>query len=230
MAAVASPTQVAGRRAIAFLVDFVLIGVVYWGLFFVFAARYGEGGEPTSPFKASLTLGDTTYAITGGQALLFFGIFLAVGLLYSVVLQGLTGATLGKAAAGIRTVRRDGGRPGIGRALVRQFVGIVDYFPFILPGLVGFILVLTTRDNRRLGDMAAGTLVVRRAAAGSPVQSAAPAATAAPTQPLGQSAPSTPAGYAAPTALPEANWYPDPHAQARLRYWDGGSWTEHTSA
>jgi hypothetical protein len=27
-----------------------------------------------------------------------------------------------------------------------------------------------------------------------------------------------------------ADWYPDPHGQARLRYWDGQRWTDHTSA
>ena len=35
-------------------------------------------------------------------------------------------------------------------------------------------------------------------------------------------------GEAAPAAAP-ADWYPDPTGQARLRYWDGGSWTQHTA-
>jgi hypothetical protein len=26
-----------------------------------------------------------------------------------------------------------------------------------------------------------------------------------------------------------ADWYPDPHGEARLRYWDGARWTEHTA-
>jgi hypothetical protein len=30
-------------------------------------------------------------------------------------------------------------------------------------------------------------------------------------------------------ANPPAGWYPDPHGQAELRYWDGTTWTEHTS-
>jgi hypothetical protein len=30
-------------------------------------------------------------------------------------------------------------------------------------------------------------------------------------------------------ANPPAGWYPDPHGQAELRYWDGNTWTEHTS-
>jgi hypothetical protein len=31
------------------------------------------------------------------------------------------------------------------------------------------------------------------------------------------------------SANPPAGWYPDPHGQAELRYWDGNTWTEHTS-
>lgn len=37
---------------------------------------------------------------------------------------------------------------------------------------------------------------------------------------------------AAPVAaapLPPADWYADPHGVARLRYWDGDAWTDHTS-
>jgi uncharacterized RDD family membrane protein YckC len=112
-----------------------------------------------------LNLGDTSLVLTGSRALVFVLIFLAAGLLYWVVLPGLTGATLGKALTGIRVAGGDlAGRAGIGRNLVRQVVGIVDYFPYLLLGLVGFILMLTTRGNRRLGDMAAGTYVVRRGA------------------------------------------------------------------
>jgi hypothetical protein len=29
--------------------------------------------------------------------------------------------------------------------------------------------------------------------------------------------------------MPPANWYPDPSGQARLRYWDGARWTDHTA-
>lgn len=32
-----------------------------------------------------------------------------------------------------------------------------------------------------------------------------------------------------PSNLPPANWYPDPHGVARLRYWDGRQWTSHTA-
>ncbi len=42
-------------------------------------------------------------------------------------------------------------------------------------------------------------------------------------------APVVPAPAAAPTSLPAAAWFPDPHGQHRLRYWDGQAWTDHTS-
>ena len=33
---------------------------------------------------------------------------------------------------------------------------------------------------------------------------------------------------AAPLSVPPAGWHPDPYGQARLRWWDGARWTEHT--
>ena len=33
-----------------------------------------------------------------------------------------------------------------------------------------------------------------------------------------------------PAMQPPAGWHPDPHGQARERYWDGARWTEHTRA
>ena len=50
----------------------------------------------------------------------------------------------------------------------------------------------------------------------------------------GQAAAAPPAGGAQAAAPAggqptQADWYPDPQGQARLRYWDGTQWTEHTS-
>ena len=33
----------------------------------------------------------------------------------------------------------------------------------------------------------------------------------------------------AANVLPPADWYPDPKAEKRLRYWDGSAWTEHVA-
>jgi hypothetical protein len=77
--------------------------------------------------------------------------------------------------------------------------------------------------------MAASTFVVDKNFAGQPAAAiaggGAPAAYGAP--------PSGPPVAAPPPAAGDqqkADWYPDPQGQARLRYWDGQRWTDHTSA
>lgn len=154
-------TKVVGRRVAAFVIDFLLTGAVYWGLFFLFAER--TASKPASSVITSLKLGDSTYAITGATAALFFLIFLLIGLAYWVLLPGLTGFTLGKAITGVRVVGADGAQPaGIGRNFLRQLLWIADDFPYFIPGLTGFIVALATNRHRRVGDLTAGTYVVKR--------------------------------------------------------------------
>ena len=88
------------------------------------------------------------------------GILLAIGfaLLNLGVLPGLTGFTLGKWATGLRIERNHGEQLGIGRALLRHFVGYP--ISFALFGL-GFVLAAVTVHGRGLHDMIAGTVVVR---------------------------------------------------------------------
>jgi len=88
------------------------------------------------------------------------GIMLALlmAMLNLGVLPGLTGLTLGKWATGLRIERNDGGKPGIGRALLRHFVGYP--LSFALLGL-GFIIAAVSVHGRGLHDMIAGTIVVR---------------------------------------------------------------------
>ena len=85
-----------------------------------------------------------------------FGVAVAA---YYVLMEGLLGQTVGKLVCGIQVVDgRTGGLPGIGKAAVRTLLrlidGLVDY-------AVAFVAALSDRRRRRLGDRAAGTLVVR---------------------------------------------------------------------
>jgi len=81
------------------------------------------------------------------------------------VIPGLTGRTLGKWATGLRIERINGEPMGIGRALVRHFVG----YPvsFLILGL-GFLISALTERGRGLHDMIAGTIVVREGSLPSP--------------------------------------------------------------
>ncbi len=74
------------------------------------------------------------------------------------VLPGLTGFTIGKWAAGLRILRQNGSAIGIGRALLRHFVGYP--LSFFTLGL-GFLAVAFTSRGRGLHDLIAGTIVVR---------------------------------------------------------------------
>ena len=88
------------------------------------------------------------------------GIVLAVlmAVLNLGVIPAFTGLTLGKWATGLRIERNDGGPVGIGRALLRHFVGYP--LSFALLGL-GFVIAAVSVHGRGLHDMIAGTIVVR---------------------------------------------------------------------
>jgi len=83
---------------------------------------------------------------------------LVMAVLNLVVIPGLTGLTLGKWATGLRIERNDGGHPGIGRALLRHFIGYP--LSFALLG-IGFLVAAVTVHGRGLHDMIAGTIVIR---------------------------------------------------------------------
>ena len=72
------------------------------------------------------------------------------------------GRTLGKIALGLRAVRDDGG-PVTGRhALVRALVGYVEIY--LLLGIPALVAAMVHPRAKRLGDMAAGTVVVSQRA------------------------------------------------------------------
>lgn len=99
---------------------------------------------------------------------------------YFVLLEALTGGrTLGKLASGLRAVQLDGQPMGFRRSVVRTVLRLVDVYLTI--GMVGLGFIVGTPRNQRLGDLAAGTIVIRErraAAAPGPATSAfAPATT-----------------------------------------------------
>ena len=144
MEASSGGSEVVGRRIGAGLLDAILLAV----LFVVLALLIGDSN--TSGSSASVRL-------NGGGTLLF----LALSLVYYFLLESRGGQTLGKRALGIRVVRAaDGAAPSSGEVAVRTVLRIIDALPFLY--LVGLITILATgRRAQRLGDLAAGTTVVR---------------------------------------------------------------------
>lgn len=81
-------------------------------------------------------------------------------LLAPLAVEALTrGSSLGKWAFSLRVVRDDGGPASLRHIFVRRLVGVIELALFALPTLVS--MFLTTR-GKRLGDLAAGTIVVRQ--------------------------------------------------------------------
>lgn len=68
------------------------------------------------------------------------------------------GATIGKKAFKLKVVHEDGTPVGLPASLVRNLVRFADFFPGFYGA--GLVCCLLNRDFRRLGDLAAGTVVV----------------------------------------------------------------------
>jgi uncharacterized RDD family membrane protein YckC len=96
-------------------------------------------------------------ALTIGTVLIFVG--------YPVLCETfLHGRSIGKSALGLRVIRDDGGPLRARHALTRALVGFAVEFPGLLLLFLcwpaGIITMLGSAQGRRLGDLAAGTLVV----------------------------------------------------------------------
>jgi uncharacterized RDD family membrane protein YckC len=140
---VAMEVHVTGRRVLATIVDAIVLSVFFWIMSLLFGTTTAEGAQ-------------VGFSLSGLPALFSFVVVFA----YFMLLEGYLGQTLGKMLLGIKVVREDtGGVPGLGPAALRTLLRIIDGLFFYL---VAFISVLATQKNRRLGDMAANTLVVRK--------------------------------------------------------------------
>lgn len=104
---------------------------------------------------------DTAAAVA---TMLAMTVFFLVGL--PVMVETLSGGrSLGKLALGLRVVRRDGGPVRFRHALVRGLIGFFEIISF--SGVPAVICSLVSQDGRRLGDVFAGTLVVRERVPGA---------------------------------------------------------------
>jgi uncharacterized RDD family membrane protein YckC len=134
--------HVTGRRVVATLIDGIILGIVTGIVNALFGTKTTSSGF------------DFTRLSTGGSFLLFI-----VVMLYYVLMEHYLGRTVGKMVTGIRVVdEATGERPGFGSAIIRSLLRIIDG---LFAYLVGFVIVLSSQRRRRLGDMAANTLVVR---------------------------------------------------------------------
>jgi uncharacterized RDD family membrane protein YckC len=130
-----------GSRFTAALIDFALKGLLVVAVVIL----------------AQLTGGGLAAAIV-----LAAGVFFAM-VVYDVLFEVRAGGrTPGKRVLGLRVVMAGGGAVGLRASAVRNLLRLVEGLP--LSYLPAIVTILLTRDNQRLGDLAAGTLVAREPA------------------------------------------------------------------
>jgi uncharacterized RDD family membrane protein YckC len=134
-------------RFLALLVDFLLFCVIFFpvtrftkGVWFMNATdhRWNYGLFISDPLCLS---------------------FLFVMVMYFVLLEGLKGVTFGKWIVGLRVTRIGGGKPGLIKGLLRNVLRIVDGLPAFC--FLGIVMILTSAERARFGDLIAGTRVIR---------------------------------------------------------------------
>jgi uncharacterized RDD family membrane protein YckC len=124
------------HRIGAFLIDFF----IYWLIGMVIGMFFGlpndEGG----------------FSYNGLPA---FGMFL-IGFFLWPISEGIWGQTIGKRFLNLKVVTDDYNPIGIGQAFGRFFIGFIDYI-----FLIGIIIAANNKQNKRIGDLVAKTIVIR---------------------------------------------------------------------
>jgi uncharacterized RDD family membrane protein YckC len=134
-----------GSRFAAYAIDFVIQLVALFCFFQVLNYLAGPNPDETSSLRAD-----------GAAALFVLVDFMG----YFVIAEMLShGRSPGKQLAGLRVVLVGGQPVGFLGSLLRNVLRIVDFLPIV--NVLGSVLILSTSRNQRLGDLAAGTVVIR---------------------------------------------------------------------
>ncbi len=148
------PVAGVGSRLVAATIDYTVLSisetVISFAIFFLFGL-VGQLFPRSSEIPGVAAIAG--FASVGVVVLLIFlgwwGYFFLFELLWN-------GQSPGKRLLGVRVVRADGRPLGASTSLVRNLLRAVDVFL-----LIGVLVMLLDRSSRRLGDFAAGSLVVR---------------------------------------------------------------------
>ncbi len=148
------PVAGIGSRFVALLIDhgiqigvYVLVGIAI--------AIFSSGGTGTRGSKAAGELDTLTKWFIA--AIIFFNFLLIWG--YFTLFEAFWhGQTPGKRVMKLRVIKDSGRQITLFEAMARNLLRVVDSLPSLY--LAGVITMLCNRKNKRLGDFAAGTLVV----------------------------------------------------------------------
>jgi len=136
-----------GSRFIALLVDYI-IWTVALILLVIIAALLSPAISAFNKLSAQWA-----------EAIVIFLIFLFNWGYFTLFEAFWNGRTPGKKVAKIRVIQRSGRSIGLFESMARNFIRYIDQIPFFYA--VGVITMFVNKQHQRLGDLAAGTLVVR---------------------------------------------------------------------
>lgn len=151
---VATPEQVAfrfetaglGSRFAAQLLDLLVLAALLVALGLVGAGIAAAAGQPLAGLLVFVVLG--------------FASFWA----YWILPEALwSGQTVGKYVLHLRVIDARGGPITVGQAVIRNLLRVVDFLPWSYA--LGTVVMFGTVRSQRLGDLAAGTIVIRERAA-----------------------------------------------------------------
>jgi uncharacterized membrane protein SpoIIM required for sporulation/uncharacterized RDD family membrane protein YckC len=146
-----------GARATAALIDYAIIWaliIAFWVLLIMLANAIAPGADPTAETTAAQSSG--AWAVS-----LVILISFAIQWGYYVLFEALwDGQTPGKRWLGIRVVQDGGYSVSFAASAVRNIARVVDMQPVFFYS-VGIVSAAISKSGKRLGDMMAGTIVVR---------------------------------------------------------------------
>ncbi|HET6544364.1 MAG TPA: RDD family protein, partial [Chryseolinea sp.] len=130
------PLASVGERIAAYLIDWIILVLYTVAIVAIFA-------------KVEVKLWYVWLIVLGIPWLLF-------SLLFEIFMNG---QTPGKLALKIKVVRLDGTPPAIGDYLMRWIFSFIDFY--ILSGALAVVVIAVGGKGQRLGDIVAGTSVVK---------------------------------------------------------------------
>lgn|GEM_PF-250653 len=136
------------RKLVAFLIDMVLLMVIA-GVVLVVMVILIYLIPNTDVFSSEL-ISEIWIILT-----------IIIGFFYLVLMER-NGKTIGKIALGLRVVDEYTQTPiKYRQSILRNLLLVADLIPFIIPGLLGMIVSAKSDKKQRIGDMVAGTVVIR---------------------------------------------------------------------
>jgi len=136
------------KRLFAWVIDLVII-----------FTYYAIAVNIVQHFSASHKSADNNMPFLHNISAVYLLLLLPV-LLYHLFFEvAMNGQSIGKKLIGIRVIGEDGGRPALHQYLIRWLIRPFDFAVSFY--LVGLLTVVLSKKNQRLGDLAAGTLVIK---------------------------------------------------------------------